>query len=190
MLRLLLASLLVAILVGYVTGGRLSRLADTSFRLPWVGMAGIALQFLPLTGRLGDLVLVLSFVLLAITAAANRRLPGFVLIVVGLGMNIAVITVNHGMPVDRDAIVASGQADTLPDLEASSDAKHHLMTSEDRLVLLADVIAIPPPIRQVVSVGDLAAIAGAMWFVIGAMHGIGGSGLAREPEPTVEATRP
>jgi hypothetical protein len=187
MLRLLAACLLLAIAIGYLSGGRPGRLADTRFRLPWVGLGGIALQFLPLTGRLGDLVLVLSFALLLITAIANLRLPGFVLIVAGLGLNAAVIAVNQGMPVDRDAIVASGQADTLPELEASSDAKHHLMTSEDRLQVLADVIAIPPPIRQAVSVGDLAAIAGAMWFVIGAMHGLPRARPAREPEPTVEA---
>jgi len=170
MLRLLCACLFGSILLGYVTGGRLSNLAETRFRLPWVGAAAVVLQFIPIDGRAGDLVLTLSFVLLLVVAGANVRLPGFALILVGLGMNFAVITVNHGMPVTREAIVASGQADTLAELRTLDSPKHHLRTAQDRLVLLADVIAIPPPVRQAVSVGDLASIVGAMWFVIGAMQ--------------------
>ncbi len=188
MLRLLFASLVVAIVIGYVSGGRLGRLADTRFRLPWLGLAGIVLQFLPLDGRLGDVVLTLSFVLLLVTAVANVRLPGFALLVVGLGMNFAVITVNRGMPVDPEAVIASGQAATLPELRAEDSVKHHLMTVDDRLTVLADVIAIPAPVRQAVSVGDLAAIAGAMWFVIGAMHGAVRSGPTRQRAPTAEAS--
>lgn len=170
MLRLLCACLFGSILLGYVTGGRLGNLAETRFRLPWVGATAVVLQFIPIGGPAGDLVLTLSFVLLLVVAGANVRLPGFALILVGLGMNFAVITVNHGMPVTREAIVASGQADTLAELRTLDSPKHHLRTAQDRLVLLADVIAIPPPVRQAVSVGDLASIVGAMWFVIGAMQ--------------------
>jgi hypothetical protein len=188
MLRLLFASLVAAIVIGYVAGGRLSRLADARFRLPWVGAAGIVLQFLPLDGRLGDVVLTLSFVLLLVAAVANLRLPGFALLVVGLGLNFAVITVNRGMPVDPEAVIASGQAGTLQELGAADSVKHHLMTSDDRLTILADVIAIPAPIRQAVSVGDLAAIAGAMWFVIGAMLGAVPAAQTRERAPTPETS--
>jgi hypothetical protein len=116
----------------------------------------------------------LSFVLLFVVAGVNWRLPGFILVLVGLWMNFLVITVNEGMPVMRDAVVASGQADTLEDLQLQDNPKHHLATEDDKLTLLSDLVGIGPPIRQVVSVGDLAAVAGITWFVVAAMQRRGG----------------
>ena len=177
MLRLVGISLVAAVVIGLLAGGRLSNLAETRFRWGWVGMAGVILQFLPISGPPGDLVLVCSFLCLSVVCLANWRLPGFVLILVGLWMNFVVITVNQGMPVTREAIVASGQADTLAELRALDSPKHHLRGPEDQLVVLADIIGIGPPIRQAVSLGDLAALAGVAWFVIGAMR--------RRPEAAV-----
>ena len=88
----------------------------------------------------------------------------------GLWLNFVVITVNEGMPVTREAIVASGQADTIDDLNTAGGSKHHIATEDDRLLILADRIAIPAPVKQAVSVGDVVAYAGAMWFVIEGMR--------------------
>jgi hypothetical protein len=38
------------------------------------------------------------------------------------------------------------------------------------LLFLADRIAVPSPVRQAVSVGDIVAYVGAMWFVIEGMR--------------------
>jgi hypothetical protein len=181
MLRLLGISLVAAIVVGLLAGGRLSNLAETRFRWGWVGMAGVILQFLPISGALGDLVLTVSFVCLFVVCLVNWRLPGFVLILAGLWMNFVVITVNQGMPVTKEAIVASGQAETLSELKALQSPKHHLKGPDDQLMFLGDVIGIGPPIRQAVSLGDLAALAGVAWFVIGAMR--------RRPEVALEGER-
>src|SRR3712207_5906226 len=112
-MRLVLFTFPVAILIGYVLGGRLGNLGGTRFRHGWVGVVGVALQFLPLEGTLGYLSLVASLLLLLFVSSANWKLPGFVLVLAGLWLNFIVITVNEGMPVSREAIVASGQADTL-----------------------------------------------------------------------------
>jgi hypothetical protein len=170
-MRLVLFTFPVAIAIGYLLGGRLSNLGGVSFRLGWGGFAGVFLQFLPVGGTAGYLVLAASFVTLIFVAAANRRLAGFVLIVIGLWMNFVVIAVNEGMPVTREAVVASGQADTLDDLHSAGGSKHHLATAEDDLLFLADRIAIPPPVSQAVSIGDIVAYTGAMWFVIAGMRG-------------------
>ncbi len=186
MLRLLFISLAAAIVLGLAAGGRFSNLADTRFRWGWVGMVGVVLQFLPVSGAPGDVVLTASFVCLFVVCLANRRLPGFVLVLVGLWMNFLVITVNQGMPITREAIRSSGQAETLTELKALDSPKHHLNGPDDQLMFLGDIIGIGPPIRQAVSVGDLAALAGVAWFVIGAMH--------RRPQPvdtgTAEGTAP
>ena len=169
-MRLVLFTFPLAILVGYLLGGRLGNLANTRFRSGWVGLVGVALQFLPIAGTLGYLALVGSLLLLLFVASANWRLPGFVLVLAGLWLNFVVITVNEGMPVTREAIVASGQADTIDDLHAAGGSKHHIATGDDTLLILADRIAIPGPVRQAVSVGDVVAYAGAMWFVIEGMR--------------------
>jgi hypothetical protein len=169
-MRLVVLTIPVAILVGYLAGGRLGNLANVPFRWPVSGLAGIALQFAPVAGTGGTLLLVGSFLFLFVAAGVNRRLPGFALILVGLWLNFVVITINEGMPVTRHTLVASGQANTLSDLRSGADTKHHLASDEDALVFLGDAIPIPPPVRQAVSLGDLLTYAGAMWFVIRGMR--------------------
>jgi len=169
-MRLVLFTFPIAIAIGYALGGRLGNLGAIRFRYGWVGFAGVILQFLPIGGDPGYLVLAASFVLLIFVAAANWKLPGFLLVLVGLWMNFLVIAVNQGMPVTREAIVASGQADTLADLHDSGGSKHHLATADDTLVFLGDRIALPAPVKQAVSIGDIVAYTGAMWFVVAGMR--------------------
>lgn len=182
-MRLLLFAIPLALVVGLLLGGRPSNVADTSFRWPLAGIAGIALQFLPVGGTAGTLILTLSFLCLFVAAGVNWRLPGFVLILVGLWLNFVVITVNQGMPVTRHAIVASGQADTLVGLKALSSPKHHLASEDDQLLFLGDVVPLGPPVKQAVSVGDLVAYAGAMWFIVASMRRRAPAGASREEAP-------
>lgn len=170
MLRLLAITLVGALAVGLIAGGRPSRLAEVRFRWAWLGLLGVGLQIPPVSGVAGDLLLLASFVCLLAAVAANARLPGFALVLVGLTLNLLVIGLNRGMPVSGRAIVASGQTSTLVELRRSDSPKHHLMGPEDRLTFLGDVIPFPPPVRQAVSAGDLAALLGIGWFVIAAMR--------------------
>jgi hypothetical protein len=169
-MRLVIVTIPVAIVVGYLAGGRLGNLANVRFRWPMSGLAGIALQFAPVAGTGGTLLLVASFLFLFVAAGVNRRLPGFAVILVGLWLNFVVITVNEGMPVTEHALVASGQVNTLADLRSGADTKHHLASDRDQMVFLGDAIPIPPPIHQAVSIGDLLAYSGAMWFVVRGMR--------------------
>ncbi len=169
-MRLILFAFALAIGLGYLMGGRLRNLGAVRFRHAWAGLVGVGLQFLPVTGAPGYVALIASFVLLAFVAVANRRLPGFALIVVGLCLNFLVIAVNEGMPVTREALVASGQTATIDDLREAGGSKHHLATSEDDLQFLADRFGIPAPVNQAVSVGDIVAYSGVMWFVVAAMR--------------------
>jgi hypothetical protein len=184
MLRILAIALPAAIVIGYATGGRLSNLADTRLRWTVVGLAGIALQFVPATRSLGNVLLFSSFVLLFVVVGVNWRLPGFMLMLVGLWMNFVVITVDEGMPVTKHALIASGQADTVSELKHLDSPKHHLANRSDELLVFGDLIGIPPPIRQAVSMGDLAVFTGVMWFVIGAMR------RNPEPAPVAESETP
>ena len=169
-MRLMLLVISLAVVAGSLAGGRLDRLPHAGVRWAPLAVAGLALQLAPLPGRAALLLLYLSFGLLLVFAAANRRRPGFALILVGLVLNLAVIGANDGMPVARSAIVASGQQDTLGELAEDGDGvKHHLASPSTRLLPLGDVLALPPPVKQVISVGDVAIDAGIFWFVVGAM---------------------
>lgn len=169
-MRLVLFAFVPAIALGYVLGGRLRHLAGVRFRHGWAGLAGIALQFLPFGGAPGYVALMASFTLLLFVAIVNLRLTGFPLVIVGLCLNFLVIAVNQGMPVTREAIVASDQSETLPGLAQGGGTKHHLATDDDHLVLLGDVIGVPAPVRQAVSVGDILAYGGAIWLVVAGMR--------------------
>ncbi|HLB61830.1 MAG TPA: DUF5317 family protein [Actinomycetota bacterium] len=167
---MILTTIPLAVLAGYLLGGRLRGLATASLRWPAIALAGVGLQFVPVEGTPGYLALLASFACLITFAVANARQPGFVLIYVGLALNLAVIAIDQGMPVTRDALVISGQRETLAELRKEAGSKHHLATDRDSLLFLADVIPVPPPVAQAISVGDIAAHLGVAWFVMRGMQ--------------------
>lgn len=170
--------ILLSVLVGYLVGGRLRGFERLRLRYWWLAPIGLGLQALPLPdGRHGTdflvrmAVLGASYVLLLLFAGINIRITGMPLMLVGLALNAAVVIANGGMPVSRHALEVSGQTEVLKLLTADEGAKHHLMTSADRLTPLADVIPIPPPIGQVASVGDVFIYAGLAWLIVAVMRG-------------------
>ena len=176
---ILFASVIVlAFVIGFLAGGRLSGFEGVHVR--WWGLAiiGLVVQFIPLPEGDGGndllvrtLVLATSYGLLLTFGVVNVRLPGVAPILVGLCLNTAVILANGGMPVSREALRSSGQEAVLQDLQQAGADKHHLETEDDVLTPLGDVIGIPAPVGQAVSVGDVLVYAGLMWFVISAMRG-------------------
>ncbi len=172
-MRLILASLLLAVILGYLLGGRLSSLGQLRIRWQPAAIVGLGLQVVPIPGHVLPLVLLyLSFGLLLVFAVVNvrARVPGFWLIAIGVVLNFAVIAVNQGMPVTREALVASGQESTLKLLVDEGGAKHHLAGPGDHLAFLGDVVAIHP-LRMATSPGDLVAYAGVVWLIVAAMLG-------------------
>jgi hypothetical protein len=168
----------LSVLAGYLLGGRLR--SFERLRLRWWGLAplGLALQAIPLPdARQGTdllvrvVVLSCSFVLILLFAAINLRVAGMWLLFIGLALNFAVIALNGGMPVSREALVRSNQAEVLQVLERNEGAKHHLLTSDDDLTFLADVIPVAGPIKQVVSVGDVFVYSGLAWLIVSVMRG-------------------
>jgi hypothetical protein len=175
---LYLSVILLAVVLGYVFGGRTRRLEQ--LRLRWWGLVivGLAIQFVPLPeGENGtDLlvrtaVLAVSYALLISFAAANLRLPGVWLVLLGLTCNVVVIVANGGMPVAREALERSGQADVIDLLLEQGADKHHLLTDDDVLTFLADVLWVPQPIGQAISIGDVFVYGGLIWLIVSAMRG-------------------
>jgi hypothetical protein len=204
-MKLLLAVVVLSVCLGYLFGGRLDRLEG--LRPRWWGLVilGLGIQFIPLpNGATGsDLVirtavLALSYSLLLTFALVNVRMPGMFLVVIGLACNMTVIVANGGMPASAQALIDSGQEDVVAYVREQGADKHHLLTDDDRLTFLADVIAVPQPIGQAVSVGHILVYAGLTWLIVAVMRGWTPSarpagsrprrgkhrrGATREPEP-------
>ena len=162
------------LLAGFLAGGSVRNFDRVQVHWWAAAIGGLALQVLPLRRWVDDdlavAALVGSYVLLIAFVWVNRRLPAAPLLLVGLVLNMAVIALNGGMPVSESAIRISGGSDgTLP--AAIDDGKHHVMTSSDVLTPLADVIALPPPVATVLSVGDLFLYAGIVTFTVIVMRG-------------------
>ena len=139
-MRFLVGVLVLAVILGYLARGRLRNIEGVHLR--WWGLApvGLVMQLIPVSGHdLAVGLLIASYPVLLAFALANIRLAGFVLIFVGLALNLTVIAANQGMPVTRHALVASGQGSLLGDLEHHGGAKHFLRIVRRRIVADADL---------------------------------------------------
>jgi hypothetical protein len=159
-----LTVLVLAVAVSYARGGRLRRVADAPLRWAWLLFAGVAIQLVTdlAAGRgwLPDaelptyLLLLASQVLVVIWVGANWHLPGTLLVCLGLAMNATVMAANGAMPVDPAAMQTLGvETSQVP------PGKHTLLTDETRLPWLADIWPVPP-LRSIISVGDVVIGAG------------------------------
>jgi hypothetical protein len=163
--------LVASIGVGWLAGGHVRNLGHVQLRMTWLVFASVGAQLvLGLVSGRGDVgepmvrfLLAISHVLLVAFIAANRYLPGMLLVLMGTGLNALVIVANGGMPVSPDALVTVGGA---PDV---TPGKHQLLTEGTALPLLADVIPLPV-LGTVVSVGDIVLAAGVGLLVVGLMR--------------------
>jgi hypothetical protein len=171
---LLLTFLVIGVLLGWGLGGSARNLAHVRIAM-WPALpVAVILQVIPIPEGFGETAsylpfgaLLVSFGLLAFVAAANWRLRGFLLILVGVVLNAIPIVVNQGMPVSGPAVVDVGGAPE--DLPRERGGKHHLATDQDALTFLGDVFPVRAPFREVVSLGDLLMYAGAAVFLASAM---------------------
>jgi hypothetical protein len=167
--RLILLTVTASIAVGLLVGHGVRGFPAIRPRWVWIAFAAVLAQLVPLTGAAGAAVLFASFAALLVFAAANVRLPGFAPILLGLALNASVIVANQGMPVTRDALVASNQSATLTALIRDGGSKHHLADDDTRLLVLADTIPVGSPIDQAISIGDVLVHLGVAWFIVAAM---------------------
>jgi hypothetical protein len=165
-MELALVAVVVATLIGLAREGSLHALADTQFRVPFLLVVGFAVQLTLdvwdpawLTDATALAALLLSNVLVAFFIFFNRGLPGMSLALLGLALNVVVMSANGGMPVSREAAERSGATASVSD----AGAEHEVLDAETALPWLGDVIPIPP-VGLVVSVGDVLLAAGIGWL--------------------------
>lgn len=179
-MELLLATVSGAVVAGFLLDGRLADLGGLEIRWTGLAFAGLCLQLVSGPGIAAPLAcFILSFVALAVFAVVNLRVTGFPLILAGVAFNAFVIVLNQGMPVSERALVATGRIASIDVLAQSPPATHHLATDGDVAAFLGDVIAVPSPIAQAISVGDVLTYAGIAVVIVAGMRA---SAMLREGE--------
>lgn len=160
-MRVTIVALLVGLAGGLVALAVRPRLRDIPLGpVRWPALLVVAVlayrlpAWLDTSGALAIGLVFAAYAGLVVFTAANVRLRGMIIVLIGLLCNAAVLVVNQAMPVDEEAVVAAGVAreEEIPRIELDPPRKWR--TSEHRLVLLTDIIPVTP-LREVVSFGDL-----------------------------------
>lgn len=174
---MLINVLIVAIVVGWLLGGRLGRLGRLQLVHPEALIGAFVLQaaapFAPRGLRFP--LLIFSYLLVLTVLVLNRRSTGAAIAAVGVLLNFIVIALNGGMPVSLAAVRALGGATPI-----FSDGVHVALTEATRLAWLGDIWREPfPPWRAIISAGDMLLSLGVLAIVVENMRYVGQRRKAR-----------
>ena len=154
---MLVSGLAAGFLLGLASGGDWRKVAGLDLQLwPALVAAAVSRAVAPF---LGDLALGLSMIGVAgigLVALLNRALPGAWLVASGSMLNLLVIALNGGMPVDGTSLVAAGKS--IP-----GDGLHVALGPDTRLGFLADVL-LAPIVNNIYSLGDVLLALGGFWM--------------------------
>ncbi|MCW2570748.1 MAG: hypothetical protein JWO88_806 [Frankiales bacterium] len=164
-------ALLVAVVVGWLSGGSLDRLGAmplTSRRLVWGAFAVQAVGTV-VGGPVYPVGLAVSAGLVAWFLARNRGVRGTGLVALGLLSNALVVGLNGAMPVSVEAAGRAGT--TTQHILIGDDPRHEIADRHTRLRALGDVIPLRAPRwPEVVSPGDVLLAAGLAQLVLVGMR--------------------
>src|SRR5947199_5922127 len=137
-----------------MTGGSLRRLAHIRLRWLWLGPGAVLAQTVLVTIAPGgshtvhSLIHIGTYLMLGAFLWANRRLPGLPVISVGTFLNALAITVNGGV------MPSAATAERLAGLTTGRGFHNSAVLAHPHLLWLGDIIPVPWPLPNVLSVGD------------------------------------
>lgn len=160
---MLVETLILALGISLVSGGKLSRLGDLVLREFWLVPLALLVQsgvYWTVVRGIGvgpswlrPVLDTVSYFLLLIFTLRNRSLPGIRWLTLGILLNTLVISLNGGvMPVDMSFLPEANRKVLL-----EGQGTHGLMTAATQVRFLADrfYLAMPGVQKQVFSVGDI-----------------------------------
>ncbi|MDQ6784264.1 MAG: DUF5317 family protein [Actinomycetota bacterium] len=152
-----LVALLLGGVIGAVLGGDVRHLTTWRLRSWWLLIPGVAAQIAADRWHLAGLDAAIgagSYLCLLAFVWRNVLLVGMGVVAVGLVANLAVITVDGGMPVHPAAVVAAGIAAPNQLADIGYGHRHHLESGGDHVTFLDDRLPLGA-LHQVLSIGDL-----------------------------------
>ena len=172
----------IGLLIGFLSGGRLSSLEN--LRLRWLPLVFISLviQLLifplftstPILAFAEIPLHILSYVLLAVWIVANIRIAPIILLSLGAICNLLVLIANGGvMPASINAVLKAGLpflAERL--MQDGAYANLILMSESSRLNVLGDILYLPKwiPFSAAFSIGDLLITLALIWLIVKGMR--------------------
>ncbi|MCE5314903.1 MAG: DUF5317 family protein [Armatimonadota bacterium] len=170
--------ILIAMLIGWISGGRLQRLGDARIRHWWlilvpvaVYAAGWIFYAYPSLGSLSRLAGPMHLaekIALFVFVLANIRIPGARLVLVGMALNLLALSANGGiMPASPSAVAEVFGKGAVPPLRSI------IMDASSGFKFLCDIVPARRPfvlIPAVYSVGDLVMSLGIFIAIIGLMR--------------------
>lgn len=176
---ILLYGLLLGVLAGLLTRGRLTALANHRLRAEELFVVFLLVQLLAprLPLELSETMLLRVFWTLPaigclLIALINLREPGFLLVATGLALNILVVTLNSGMPVLTANAELTGASVAGLDAAIAESWLHIPAGINSTLLWITDVIPVPGPSwhRGLISLGDVLLSMGVGLYVFVRMH--------------------
>lgn len=176
--------ILIALLIGWLSGGRFWRLAEARIRYVWLIFVPLGLYIvswavaaaLP-SSKLGWLFGTMAIVeklALIVVALANRRLPGVKLILAGIVLNLIALCANCGMmPADPNALDTAFGAGYAEEQRDAPHVRSAIMDTSTNLGFLCDIVAARRPFvfaPAVYSIGDLVMSVGIFIAIIALMR--------------------
>lgn len=174
---MLLLAVLLSIIIGYLTHGRLRNFAYANLNGLWLPIVAVFLEFmiLPLSKLIPVPCDQWRWILLAGTYACslgfiylNRHVRlGSVFLLAGTVSNLAVIAANGWrMPVSTKVLELMNAAGTSTFLDSAQQLKYVVADSSTHLTFLGDMIYCPIPfLRGFASIGDLFLMIGIFFFI-------------------------
>jgi len=172
----IVVSVLLAFLLGLIFKGNFKKLAN--FRLRFWGLVFVALliqivifwDFLKLSLEWLAILYFLSLLLLLLFTLLNVKVPGMVIIILGVFLNLLVIAFNGGfMPADPQSYLEAGRIESVKTLQDVGYLNNVKAAGNDtRLNFLGDWIVLPQPFfpNAVVSLGDLILLLGLFYLIL------------------------
>jgi len=173
----------VGIIVGYLRGGRISRLPSLEFRAGWLVLAALIIQLLifplfskkPILPYATTALHIISYVLLFGWLLLNVRIIPLLVIAIGAIANFLAISLNGGyMPSSMTALRMAGSQAMVENLSRADTYGNVIrMGADTRLDVLGDWLYLPSwiPFATAFSIGDLLIMAGIVWLVAKGMRG-------------------
>jgi len=179
---LLLFSLPIGVLLGYMSGGRLSGIGKLHLRWLVLVLASLLLQLLVFPSLFETAIVpfatsafhILSYALLLIWIACNAKIAPILGLGVGATFNFAVLFANGGyMPTSITALERAGYEATALILQQSGRYSNLvLMSPETRINFLGDILYVPEwiPFSAAFSIGDLLIALAIVWLIAKGMR--------------------
>jgi hypothetical protein len=162
-----------------LTGGSIGQLGKLRLRWLWLAPVALAVQVLIVTIAPGGshslhaAVHIGTYVLLGVFLVANRGIPGAPTIALGALANTIAVLANGGV------MPASLTAQRIAGLAEGGGFHNSAAVAHPHLLWLGDIIPVPGPLPNVLSVGDLIIFAGMLVL----LHKAAGTTLASAKRP-------